>query len=535
MKILAVSPSCLMYSKIFLRLEPLGIELIAAAARRVGHDVRLIDLQVEPPSCYERMLRHWAPDAIALSCNYLANVPEVIELAKLAATVCPRASVFAGGHSASFIARDLLEHAGGALSCVIKGEGEATLAPLLEALGEGSAHALLRVPGAVTLEGDGPAPTFMKNLDDLVAARDLLRHRRKYFIGVLDPCASIEFSRGCPWDCSFCSAWTFYGRSYRVKSAEAAADELAQIREPGVFIVDDVAFIQAQHGMAIGEAIARRGIKKQYYLETRGDVLLRNKDVFRFWKKLGLQYMFLGVEAIDEAGLKRFRKRVSVSKNLEAIEFARSLGVMVAINLIADPGWDRRQFEVVREWCLEIPEIVNISINTPYPGTETWLTESRRLSTRDYRLFDIQHAVLPTKLPLAEFYQELVNTQAVLNRKHLGWSAVKSLAGILAGNLARGQTNTLKMLWKFNGVYNPELQLRDHDRPILYELSPPPEAQLVVEKNAMYVHRPGGHSNGVLDAATASFVNETRIRHQPAGVPAAGDPAAGGPVDQALA
>ena len=52
MKILAVSPSCLMYSKIFLRLEPLGIELIAAAARRAGHDVRLIDLQVEPAANY---------------------------------------------------------------------------------------------------------------------------------------------------------------------------------------------------------------------------------------------------------------------------------------------------------------------------------------------------------------------------------------------------------------------------------------------------------------------------------------------------
>ncbi len=99
-----------------------------------------------------------------------------------------------------------------------------------------------------------------------------------------------------------------------------AVDELAQIREPGVFIVNDVAFIQAEHGMAIGEAIARRGIKKQYYLETRGDVLLRNRDVFRLWKKLGLQYIFLGVEAIDADGLTRFRKRVSVSKNFEALE-----------------------------------------------------------------------------------------------------------------------------------------------------------------------------------------------------------------------
>ena len=55
---------------------------------------------------------------------------------------------------------------------------------------------------------------------------------------------------GRPWDCAFCSAWTFYGRSYRVKSPEVAADELASIDEPGIFIVDDVAFIRAEHGLA---------------------------------------------------------------------------------------------------------------------------------------------------------------------------------------------------------------------------------------------------------------------------------------------
>ena len=182
------------------------------------------------------------------------------------------------------MAGELLEHAEGAIDCVLKGEGEATVARLVEAASSREPLALLEVPGVITESGCGPPPGFARNLDDLRPARDLLRHRRKYFIGVLDPCASIEFSRGCPWDCSFCSAWTFYGRSYRIKSAEAAADELASIREPGIFIVDDVAFIQAEHGMAIGEAIARRGIKKHYYLETRGDVLLRNKDVFRFWK-----------------------------------------------------------------------------------------------------------------------------------------------------------------------------------------------------------------------------------------------------------
>ena len=124
----------------------------------------------------------------------------------------------------------------------------------------------------------------MQSLDTVLPARDLLRHRRKYFIGVLDPCASIEFSRGCPWDCVFCSAWTFYGRSYRTKSPECAVEELSRIKESGVFLLDDVAFIQAEHGMRIGEMIAKRGIKKKYYLETRGDVLLRNKEVFKFWR-----------------------------------------------------------------------------------------------------------------------------------------------------------------------------------------------------------------------------------------------------------
>ena len=47
MKVLAVHPSCLMYSKIYLRLEPLGLELVAAAIRNAGHEVQLIDLQAE--------------------------------------------------------------------------------------------------------------------------------------------------------------------------------------------------------------------------------------------------------------------------------------------------------------------------------------------------------------------------------------------------------------------------------------------------------------------------------------------------------
>ena len=472
MKVLCCHPSGLMYTEIFLRLEPLGLELVAAAARAAGHEVRILDLQVFSHADYFRLLDDWAPDAVCVGLNYLANIPEVVDLAKATRSRHPGCFFFVGGHSASFTAREILDHAGGAIDCVMKGEGEEVVPQVLQVAADDRTR-LSALPGVVTQDGEGPPPKMVESLDTLIPARDLLPKRRKYFIGVLDPAASIEFTRGCPWDCVFCSAWTFYGRSYRKAAPEKVGEELQRIREPGVFIVDDVAFIQADHGFAIGREIEKRRIQKRYYLETRGDVLLRNKEVFRYWKRLGLEYMFLGVEAIDEEGLRLSRKRVKLSTNFEALEFARSLGITVAINIIADPDWDEKRFQVIREWALSVPEIVNISVNTPYPGTETFLTESHKLVTRDYRLFDIQHAVLPTRLPLERFYRELVNTQQVLNAKHLGLAALKDTACLAARLLLRGQTNFVRMLWKFNRVYNPARQIGDHHRPVQYAMHIP--------------------------------------------------------------
>src|SRR5262245_11629224 len=207
MRVLFVHPGPLLYTKVFLQLEPLGMELVAQAARRAGHTIRLIDLQVESHAAYHRLVAEWRPDLIAFSCNYLANVPEIVDLAKETKAVLPRAFICVGGHSASFTAHAIVEHGEGAIDCVLKGEGEPGIVKLLEAV-SGDRDGIVKVPGAVTADGEGPPPHFVHNLDDLLPARDLLRHRRKYFIGILDPAASIEFSRGCPWDCSFCSAWT---------------------------------------------------------------------------------------------------------------------------------------------------------------------------------------------------------------------------------------------------------------------------------------------------------------------------------------
>jgi magnesium-protoporphyrin IX monomethyl ester (oxidative) cyclase len=300
-KVLLVHPGPLMYSELFLRLEPLGLERVAGAARAAGHEVRIVDLQTDTPRAVERELQRFTPEAVGFGLNYLPNVPEVLDLAAAIKRRRPSTFTFAGGHSVSFIARQVLEQGDGSLDAIVRGDGELITPLLLAAARDGAAREL---PGVVTRHGQGRgAPLMLDSIDDCPPARDLLRHRRKYFIGELDPCASIEFTRGCPWDCSFCSAWTFYGRAYRKASPSAAAAELASSASRARLIREPNAFIRADHGEAVAREVERRRIRKRCYLETRADVLLRDTDVFARWQRLGLTYMFLGIEALDEQGL----------------------------------------------------------------------------------------------------------------------------------------------------------------------------------------------------------------------------------------
>src|SRR5687768_15989517 len=106
----------------------------------------------------------------------------------------------------------------------------------------------------------------------------------------------------------------------------------------------------------------------------------------------------------------------------------------------------------MREWELCVPEIVPLAVSSPYRRTEIWHTDVRRLTTLDYRLLDIQHSVLSTRLPLDRFYQEPVRMQAVLHRQYIVLTALRKTVSLAAVLALRGQTNFLRMLWRFGRV-----------------------------------------------------------------------------------
>jgi hypothetical protein len=80
-----------------------------------------------------------------------------------------------------------------------------------------------------------------------------------------------------------------------------------------------------------------------------------------------------------------------------------------------------------------------------------------------------------------------------------------------AGHSVRGQTNFLRMIWKFNSVYRPDLQVADHQQPIKYEIDLPPPSTATVERDDLYIHTSSGRKGRQIDPHTEEFVNATRM------------------------
>ena len=87
------------------------------------------------------------------------------------------------------------------------------------------------------------------------------------------------------------------------------------------------------------------------------------------------------------------------------------------------------------------------------------------------------------------FYRELVESQNVINRKHLGFAGLSQTFGIVLNRLLHGQTNFLRMLWKFNSVYDSRRQLADHARPVTYEMRVP-QTTTAPDRDRLYILRP---------------------------------------------
>ena len=323
----------------------------------------------------------------------------------------PRAFVVLGGHDAS---RDPESFHDAAFDAIAVGDGEEIMPALVAALERGTG--LESVPGLVLNRGGaqistGHAPA-RRELDELpLPARHLIRrYAPHYYINFRKPLALMETARGCPFKCSFCSVWKFHESSFREKSPARVVEELRQIEAPNVFITDDIFWMNVKRGEEMARAIQAAGIRKYFTVQTRTDIICKFPHLIEMWKGCGSLAIFLGLESVTDEGLANINKKNTAANNERAISILKELGVGFTPNFIVDPAWDHADFARLREWISRMGAYNSgFSVLTPLPGTDLWSEAKQRVTTQNCEMFDIIHAVLPTKLPLEEFYREYSN------------------------------------------------------------------------------------------------------------------------------
>ena len=180
----------------------------------------------------KRFSAGFPPDAglIGVSCLFGIYQSPVIELVKNLKRVFS-VPVVVGGDHASLFAREFID---AGADFVLRGEGEMALLKVLGALGD--VQRLKLIPGLVGKDFDNGAPEFIENLDQLSPpAFDLLNLQSYWdfqdshgpFIG---PYFDLITSRGCPYDCNFCSAPALYRRRWRALSAKKVVDEISDLK-----------------------------------------------------------------------------------------------------------------------------------------------------------------------------------------------------------------------------------------------------------------------------------------------------------------
>ncbi|MBI2864862.1 MAG: cobalamin B12-binding domain-containing protein [Chloroflexi bacterium] len=443
MKILLIQPDSSQkmvgFSKLILP-EPLALEIMAACLPE--HETKILDLRVDPT--LDETVKSFGPDLVGIT-GYTTYAPRMLDICRRVKAMNPHIRTVLGGYHASLCPEDFDEEC---VDVIVVGEGEVTFRELVTALQDGKD--LSAVQGIIYRQNGRRVATpwrpLITNLNALpLPARTLTDHYRPaYHFHFWEGTYLVETARGCPYRCTFCAVWKFHQGKCRVRTPERVVREIESCDTEIICIVDDN-FLQSLHrAEKIGDLIAEHGIKKKYWMQARADSIVRRPDLIAKWAKLGLRTILIGFEKFREEELASVNKSGSIKANEKAMEIMREYDVDMWGAFIVDPAWTRSDFDAaidyVRSMKITFPQF---TVLTPLPGTDFFREKLDQLITRNYEIFDFLHTVLPTKLPIDEFYANMARLYSSttlslsdLKRKiragQIPLSALERVRGLLA-------------------------------------------------------------------------------------------------------
>jgi radical SAM superfamily enzyme YgiQ (UPF0313 family) len=403
----------------FFRIEPLGMEYIAAALEAHGHRVSLADLRFSGP--LEKLVARVRPALVGIAAMHALETDEVLALAAHVRRLSPDVPIVVGGHTAAACPGPFLA---AGVNAVVLDDGERALPMVCAAIGRG--RPLTEVPGLALPTHHGgevrtAGETGTLELDDvpLPARHHVDRWRKQYACLAHRPTWLIETARGCPFRCSFCSIWQLHARAVRERSIDSVCRDFASVGDH-VFVADDLFWHHPSRSLELARELARRGVRKRWILvQSRADLVARHPELLEAWRPLARDFdIFFGLEAATNEGLNGLMKDATVDHTVQGVEVARRLGYGVTGNFVIDPAWREGDFE--RLWgFVERHQLfqAGFTILTPLPGTAYFDEMRPKLRARRWSHFDMHHVLWEPALGPERFFELYCETwrRSVLN------------------------------------------------------------------------------------------------------------------------
>lgn len=405
---------------------PIGVAYLAASLRQAGHGVQVIDalgeglFQYEPVPQNKSLVKHGLSDDaivsripknvqfIGVSCMFSVEWPYVRELIRKIRQHCPTAHIAVGGEHITAEPAYVLDDCCEVDTC-LRGEGEVTIVDLVNALESG--RSLSKVDG-IAFRQEGGAVFFTEPRKrvfevneiarpawDLVPIETYLDNRISFGVN-LGRTMPIVASRGCPYQCTFCSNPAMWTQLWRARSPQDVVDEIEDYMKrydaTSFDFYDLTAIVKKDWIVEMSSLLIERNLNITWQLPsgTRSEAI--DEEVSRLLYASGCRYLNYAPESGSKEILEKIKKIVKTDRMLESMQAAVKNGLGIKANIIL--GFPGETYGHVLETYRFIVRMAMVGIDdvsvfsfTPYPGSELFnqLVQRGEIVLGDEHLFSL--------------------------------------------------------------------------------------------------------------------------------------------------
>lgn len=356
---------------------PTNLAILAAYLRENGHEVRILDLDVDGGTFDDMVDNILAnePEVIGFTC-LTPRYPIVQELAGACKESNPKVKIVLGGPHVSGCIQSVLEEE--LIDYGIMGEGEGALLDLLNAIESESdtseiANLILKKNGKPIVNSPRP---FIEDLDALpMPAWDLLSLNEytdpAFFEGAH---LGIMSARGCPFNCNFCASKVVWGRRVRYRSPQNIISEIElSINKYNIhefMFYDDTFTMRKKRIIEFCDLIDKKGLNIRFYAQARVDTI--DVELAVRLKNSGCFALAIGVESGDDHILAKMGKNVTKQQIRKGCLSLKKAGMpFLASYIIGHPGDTHETIQATIDFADELDaDQAKFLIATPYPGTK---------------------------------------------------------------------------------------------------------------------------------------------------------------------